>query len=173
MNFQNKKILIAYFSRRGNNYSNGKIVNLSVGNTELVARRTAERLKADLFEISIKGEYPQDYYECTIVAKKELTANSRPELVGDIELSEYDIIVLGYPNWWNTMPMAVWSFLDKHDFNGKVILPFCTNEGSGMGNSERDIKKLCPTAEVKNGLSIVGSRVAESAYAVDNWLLNS
>ena len=82
---------------------------------------------------------------------------------------EYDTIVLGYPNYWGTFPMAVATFLERYDFTGKTILPLCTNEGSGMGSSESDIKKSAKGATVKNGLAITGSKAADSKDAVKNW----
>ena len=85
-------------------------------------------------------------------------------------MDDYDTVVLAYPNYWGTMPMAVFTFLEQFDFSGKTILPLCTNEGSGMGSSERDIKKTCPGAEVKRGLAITGSAAAGSKNSVERWL---
>lgn len=97
--------------------------------------------------------------------------NARPELRGTLpDLSGYDTIVLGYPCWWGTMPQAVFTFLESADFSGKKILPFCTHEGSGMGRSESDIKKLCPAATVARGLAITGSSCASSEAAIKKWL---
>ena len=84
-------------------------------------------------------------------------------------IDEYDTIVLAYPNYWGTMPMAVVTFLEAFDFTGKIILPLCTNEGSGMGSSERDIKKYAPGAELKRGLSITSSEAANSKGSVQRW----
>ena len=85
-------------------------------------------------------------------------------------IDEYDTMVLAYPNYWGTMPMAVFTFLEHFDFSGKTILPLCTNEGSGMGSSERDIRRTCPSAEVKKGLAITGSAAADSKSSVERWL---
>ena len=85
-------------------------------------------------------------------------------------IDAYDTIVLAYPNYWGTMPMAVYTFLEAFDFTGKTILPLCTNEGSGMGSSERDIQRTCPGATVKAGLSITGSSAANSEGSVKRWL---
>ena len=82
----------------------------------------------------------------------------------------YDTIILAYPNYWGTMPMAVFTFLENYDFSGKTILPLCTNEGSGMGGSERDLRRACPGANVKSGLSITGSSAADSKESVRRWL---
>ena len=119
----------------------------------------------------MKDPYSPVYMTCIDEAKKDLRAKARPELVSmPASIDEYDIIVLAYPNYWGTMPMAVFTFLENFDFSGKTILPLCTNEGSGMGSSERDIKKTCPGAEVKNGLSVTGSEAANAAGRVKKWL---
>ena len=103
-------------------------------------------------------------------SKKDLRENARPELVSYPEsLNEYDTVILGYPNYWGTMPMAVVTFLERYDFSGKTILPLCTNEGSGMGGSERELKKACPGAIVKPGLPITGSRAADAKADVKRW----
>lgn len=100
MNTSYSKSLIAYFSRKGNNYVNGRIVNLPVGNTEIVAQKIKNLTGGDLFEIKTSYSYPLDYYEATEVAKTELENNLRPELVNNVKnMEEYDLIVLGYPIW--------------------------------------------------------------------------
>ena len=159
-----KKVLIAYYSRRGDNYVNGSIKNLKLGNTEVVVGKIKTMLPdADVFQIDTTYEYSKDYMTCIEEAKKELHDQVRPEVKNPLEsIDEYDTISLGYPNWWGTMPMVCYTFLESYDFTGKTIIPFCTNEGSGMGSSERFIKKLCPTATVLNGISIHG---AEAAHA--------
>lgn len=167
-------MLIAYFSRKGNNYIGGSVVNLPVGNTEVAATIIQELTGGDMFRIEAAKEYPADYTETTNVAKQELRQNARPELSGDIDnLDDYGVIFLGYPNWWGTMPMAVFTFLEKHDFSGKTILPFCTHEGSGMGRSESDIRKLCPGAKVSRGLSIRGGSVQRAESDIAAWLRES
>ncbi|MDR3652473.1 MAG: flavodoxin [Paludibacter sp.] len=104
-------------------------------------------------------------------AAAEKRANARPELTAAVEnMTEYDTIYLGYPNWRNTFPMAVFTFLESYDFVGKTIIPFCTHEGSGIGNSERDIKKLCPDATVLTGLAIRGSNVSRADNEITNWI---
>lgn len=171
MDFKNKKCLIAYFSHRGNNYVSGKIIDLTVGNTEVVANMICDLAEGELFHIEGVNAYPKDYTKTTEVAKKELQGNERPQLKQHIEnLTSYDVVFLGYPNWWGTMPMPVFSFLEENDFAGKIIIPFCTHEGSGLGNSEKDISKLCPEAILLNGLAINGSRVKEAKNNITNWL---
>ena len=164
------KKLVAYFSHKGENYSKGKIVNLKKGNTEIAAEMISSIIDADIFEIIADKKYPIKYDDCIEIAKKELRENSKIKLKQDIDIKEYDTIFVGYPNWWGTMPMPVWSFLEGKDFTDKKILPFCTHEGSGLGKSESDIKKLTSGAEVLKGLSINGSEVNNSEGKIRKWL---
>ena len=165
------KTLIAFFSRADENYFGGAMRYVKVGNTEIVADIMKELIDADTFKIEMKEPYSPVYMTCIDEAKRDLREGKRPELVKLPEsLDEYDTIVLGYPNYWGTMPMAVVTFLEGFDFTGKTILPFCTNEGSGMGSSVGDIVKYAKGAEVKRGLPITGSETADSKEDVKNWL---
>ena len=159
-----KKTLRAYYSRRGENYVNGSIKNLKLGNTEVVASKIKALLPdADVFQIDTTYEYSKDYMTCIEEAKQELRQQARPEVKNALaSIDEYDTIILGYPNWWGTMPMVCYTFLESYDFTGKTIIPFCTNEGSGMGSSVRFIKKLCPTANVEDGTPIHGAEAANA-----------
>ena len=166
-----KKILIAYFSRSGNNYVDGKIVNLTIGNTAVVAKFIQELIGGEMFQIDTIKSYPDDYTETTQVATKELRDNARPELINMVEnFDSYDVIFLGYPNWWGTFPMAVFTFLESYNFLGKTIIPFCTHEGSGLGRSISDIPKLCPESIVLEGLAVKGSDSLNSKNKVIDWL---
>ena len=101
----------------------------------------------------------------------EYQNQARPELKQMLDsIDDYEIIYLGYPNWWNTMPMACFTFLDAYDFSGKTIIPFCTHEGSGLGNSVRDIRKACPSANVLDGYALTGSAVHSSHELIKTWL---
>ncbi len=165
------KTLIAYFSRADENYFGGAMRYVKTGNTEIVCGIINELIEADSFKIEMKEPYSPVYMTCIDEAKKDLRANARPELVSLPEsVDGYDTVILAYPNYWGTMPMAVCTFLEAFDFTGKKILPLCTNEGSGMGVSERDIKKLCSGADIKAGLPITGSRAADSKAALEKWL---
>lgn len=165
------KTLIAFFSRADENYFGGAMRYVKVGNTEIVVNGMKEMISADTFKIEMKDPYSPVYMTCIDEAKKDLRAKARPELVSMPDsIDDYDTIVLAYPNYWGTMPMAVFTFLENFDFSGKTILPLCTNEGSGMGGSERDIKKTCPGANVKSGLSVTGSEAAHAAGRVKKWL---
>ena len=165
------KTLIAYYSRADENYFGGAMRYVQVGNTEIVCNIMKELLPADSFKIEMKNPYSPVYMTCIDEAKKDLRAKARPELISMPDsIDEYDTIILAYPNYWGTMPMAVFTFLEHYDFSGKTILPLCTNEGSGMGGSEHDIKRTCPGATVKSGLAITGSSAANSKSAVLRWL---
>ena len=165
------KSLIAYFSRTGNNYVGGNIVNLPVGNTEVAANMIQKLTGSEIFRIDTVKSYPEDYHETTDVAKQELRQNARPELSGHLDnMADYSLIYLGYPNRCGTMPMAVFTFLEEYDFANKVIIPFCTHEGSGMGRSESDIRKICPDASVLKGLPIRGGNVQKAESDIADWL---
>jgi len=168
------KILIAYYSRKGSNYGNGGVINLAKGNTEIASETIRKRTGGETFRIDTVKEYPADYDETTQVAQVELRRGARPEIRGHVaDMSDYAAIFLGYPNWWGTMPMAVFTFLEAYDFAGKTMLPFCTNEGSGMGHSEGDIKKLCPKAKVLKGLAIRGTGVKGAERDIADWIAAS
>jgi flavodoxin len=166
------RTLIAYFSRADENYFGGAMRYVKTGNTEIVCNLMGELIDADSFRIEMKHPYSPVYMTCIEEAKRDLRSNARPELVAMPEsIDGYDTIVLAYPNYWGTMPMAVFTFLEAFDFTGKTVLPLCTNEGSGMGSSERDIRRACPGALVKKGLSITGSQAANSKGSVHKWLV--
>ncbi len=164
------KALTVYYSRKGENYFSGNIRNIAKGNTEIVAEYINEAVGGDIFEIETVKEYAKDYTKCTEEAMAEKKANAHPELkrIPD-SIDAYDVIFLGYPNWWGTAPMCVFTFLEAFDFAGKTIAPFCTNEGSGMGVSEKDIRNMCKGAKVVSGLSIRGSEAQVSKNRAVAW----
>ena len=163
--------LIAFYSRADENYVNGQIKTLETGNTEIAAGMIADMIGADLFKIEQKVPYAKDYNECIAQAQEDQRSDARPELTSYPDsIDGYDVIYLGYPNYWSTMPMAVFTFLEHFDFSGKIIKPFCTHEGSGMGRSMEDIRKLCPDADVREGLAIHGAGVDRAKNDIENWL---
>lgn len=166
-----QNILVAYFSRTGENYAVG---NIRKGNTCIVAATIAEILGADLFEILPLKAYPEDYQACTVRAQNELNANLRPALKADIAAEEYDVIFLGYPVWWGDMPMPVYTFIDKHDWAGKTVVPFCTHEGSGMSPAASVMAGACRGALLRGGLAVRGATAqndpGETKRMVLEWL---
>ena len=167
------KAIVVYFSHTGENYSVGVITE---GNTAKVAKVIAAKTGADIFEIKETKPYPHSYDECIDVAKKELRDKARPEIAGDLpDLTDYQVVYLGYPNWWGDCPMVVYTFLEKSKIEGKTILPFCTHEGSGLGSTAKNIQKTFPSAKVElNGFSLRGATAQKDAaameQAVDKWL---
>ena len=153
-------ILIAYFSRADENYNVGYIEK---GNTQIIADMIEQQTGGTLFHIQTVIPYPESYKECTDVAQKEQNENARPELAGSIDnMADYDVIFLGYPNWWGDMPMAIYTFLESYDFSGKTIVPFCTHEGSGLSDTVKSISNTCSDAEILDGLAIRGKTAQES-----------
>ncbi|MBQ9244658.1 flavodoxin [bacterium] len=148
----NHKVLVAYFSRTGEQYGVG---NIKEGNTAIVAKIIAEKTNGDLFEIKVaQDNYPKSYNELTEYAKKEMQQNARPEIVGKVEnFSDYDTIFIGYPVWWGDKPMPVYTFIDNYDFNDKTIVPFATHEGSGFCGTQ-GMDKL--GAKILKGLGMYG-----------------
>ena len=152
-----KKMLVAYFSHSGN--------------TRTVAEQIREATGADIFEIEPAAAYPTNYQAVVDQAKKEVNSGFKPALKSKPEnLGKYDIIFVGSPCWWYTIAPPVATFLSSYDLSGKTIAPLLTHEGSRMGHSEADIKKLCTTATVENGLAIHGGNVANSENEIKNWV---
>ncbi len=165
------RTLIAFYSRAGENYFHGAYRRIPVGNTEKVAKLIAALTGGSLFKIEQQTPYSDVYKECIEEAKKDLEQDKRPSLLSLPEdFDQYDEIYLGYPNYWGTMPMAVYTFLENLNWKGKTIHPFCTHEGSGLSNTEKDIKKAVPEAVVTDGLAIFGSRAEISDNAVKTWI---
>ena len=154
---QKEKILIVYYSRTGNTRTVAEYIHKTVG--------------GDIFEIKTVNSYPNEYQAVTEVARREQDTNARPELASNVDnMKQYSTIFLGYPNWWGTMPMFFFTFLESHNLTGKTIVPFCTHEGSGMGRSVADIQKLSPKSTVRDGLAIRGKTANDSQKDVTAWL---
>lgn len=166
-----KKVLVVFFSHTGENYAVG---NITKGNTHIVAEMIAEATGGRLFEIIPEKAYPKTYQECVEVAKQEKERNARPAVKGDIAVEDYDVVFIGYPNWWGDMPMAVYTFIEKHSWVGKTVIPFCTHEGSGLSGTERKIADACKGATVGKGLALRGATAQnkrdEARKAVQSWL---
>lgn len=168
------RTLIAYYSRRGENLVDGTVQNLQAGNTELLAAILQKLTGADCFRIEPVEDYSENYYRCIDQARQDLQRKYRPMLRQYPDhFEDYDVIYLGYPNYWGTMPMPVYSFLEQLDFAGKLIKPFCTHEGGGMGRSEQDIRMICPKARITDGLPIRGSEMKYELFAIEDWVYDS
>ena len=168
------KILVAYFSRVGNEYGVG---NITKGNTATVAEIIAKKTDADIFEIKPVKSYPADYDECTKIASREKAVKARPEIIGKVEnFSDYDTIFIGYPIWWGDAPMIVYSFLESYDFSNKKIVPFCTHGGSGLSSTDQQIALICPQSKILKGFEIRGTTAQKNPSETENkviaWLNN-
>ena len=156
-NTSGKKVLIAYFSRSGN--------------TKAVANHIKNLTGGDLFEIEVAKPYPAEYHACTEVAKKEKEANAQPELKTKVKnMEEYDIIFIGYPNWWGTMPMPILTFLESYKLDGKIVIPFCTHGGGGEQNCFKDFVKNTNKAVNKKGFLVSGGMAESARPQVEKWL---
>lgn len=164
------KTLVICYSRKGQNYVNGSIVDLPKGNTEICAEYIKKAVGADIFEIETQKAYSTDYTQCTVEAKEELKNNARPKLIKMLDsVAEYDNIVVAGPCWWGTYPCAVFTQLEALDFAGKMVFPLMTHEGSGLSGAPAALKKYCKGATVGEGLAIQGGAVAGSEAKVAFW----
>lgn len=158
---ETSNILVAYFSH--------------TGNTEVIAGMIAEQTGGDLFHVETTTVYPEEYNDLIAQARQEQDDDARPELASAVaDMDAYDTVFIGYPNWWGTMPMTMFTFLESYDFSGKTVVPFCTHEGSALGSSESDIAELIPDAELLDRLAVRGqtaqNRQDEAREAVADWL---
>lgn len=141
------------------------------GNTESVAKEIQAQTGADIFRIVPAEPYTDDYDTLLDIAQEEQAADARPEIADTVEdFQQYDVVYLGYPNWWGDMPMILYTFLDEYDFSGKTIAPFVTSGGSGFSGTIGTIESMEPNAAVTEGLSLGSSEAAEPADAVSSWL---
>lgn len=164
------KKLVVYYSRTGKNYFPDGIRSIEKGNSAIAAEAIAAAVQADIFEIDTIKPYAKNYRECCKEAVEEAKANARPAIKAFLDsIDAYDTIFVCYPCWCGTAPMCVFTFLENYDFTGKKIVPLCTNEGSGMANSENDLRKYCKNAQVVPGLSVKGHLVNELAEEIVQW----
>ena len=164
----NSKVLIVFFSHAGENYSVG---NVKVGNTKLVADEIQKRTGGDEFEIVAEKSYDMPYSQLIEIAKEEAKRGEKPAFKGEVKnIEQYDTIFIGGPIWWGTYPQVMFTFFDKYDLNGKIIIPFTTHEGSGLANTVEDVKRAYPKAKVMEGFAVYGHEVRKSMQKVDLWL---
>ena len=164
------KILIAYFTWSDNTVvENPASIDvdaetsasvLSPGNAELIATWIQEETGGDLFSIKTQNKYSSDYNECLNQARKERD-----------NIDDYDVIFLGFPNWWYTCPMAVFTFVESYDLSGKTIIPFCTHGTGGLSRTIRDLKKLLPAnCKVLDPIGVYRPEVKNSKGKVLDWV---
>lgn len=172
INMAGKKVLVVYFSKNGEQYGVG---NITEGNTAIIAKMIAEKTGADIFEVKLKNDtYPVAYKALTEVALSEKKANARPEIAGNVtNFADYDVVFIGSPNWWADMPMALYTFIEANDWNGKIVAPFVTHEGSGLSSIPSKIK-AATGAKMLDGLAIYGhvaqNEREQAKENVLNWL---
>ncbi|NLD38191.1 MAG: flavodoxin [Desulfatiglans sp.] len=152
-----EKILIIFFSHSGN--------------TRKIAKQIYAIIGGDLIEIETTDKYPADHSEILEKARKEIAAGYRPALKTKIEnISKYDLLFLGYPNWWGTIPTPVSAFLGEYDLSRITIAPFCTHGTGGLAGTVEALKKQCPDSKVLNALGIRNIRVDEAESDILKWL---
>lgn len=179
---EDSSILIAYFTRAGNIEAGGKVdastgasINLSdgkyVGNTELLARWIQDGVGGDLWPIRTAEPYAADYDLTVERGKQEKDDNARPQLTGSIEnMKGYDVVFLGFPDWWYDMPMAVYTFLEEYDLSGKTVIPFCTSGGSGFSDTLKTIKEIQSDIKLAEGLEVRDKDALGAETHVKQWL---
>lgn len=151
------KILIAYFSWSGN--------------SRRIAGQIHEQVGGDLLEIEMATPYSRDYNSCLEQSLRHLRDGVRPALKtrgGD--MAQYEVIYLGYPTWWATLPMPVATFLESYDFSGKIIVPFNSHGGGRLGQTVSAIAKLCPNSAIREPLSISYGGGSTLAREIESWL---
>lgn len=167
-------ILIAFYSRAGENYFGGTYRRVAAGNTEKAAEMLSRLTGGKLFKIEQARPYSENYQTCIAEAKADLQKKARPEVLNLPEnLDAYDEIYLGYPNYWGTMPMAVYTFLERYDFTGKTVVPFMTN-GGWPGHVIKDMKALCPGADAVCEMQVKfdsngGDRLETPESKIEAW----
>lgn len=162
---------VIYFSRIGENLIHGEKQFLLKGNTAQVGEKIAQKLQVPSYEIKPIVDFPLSYDEAVIQAKMERDKQSFPEYQAfPTELRIDKHLFIGFPNWCGSFPRVIASVLTRELGTGTVIYPFCTHEGSGMGNSMKELQRLCPASIVKEGLPIRGSRIEKSELAITHWL---
>ena len=176
------KALVVYFSmpetNNPNNMTqeedNSTVVknNKVLGNTQFMAETIASTMGADTFRIIPVNPYPTDHKTLIAQAKEEQNQNARPQYEGIVpNLSDYDTIFIGYPNWWGDMPMIMYTFLENNNLAGKTIIPFGTHGGSGFSNTVNTIQQLQPNAKVsRDGLMISRNDIQNGEPTIANWL---
>ncbi|MDR6974123.1 flavodoxin [Streptomyces sp. 3330] len=165
------KVLLAYFSRPGENHHYGDRTDLKVGNTEVMARKIRELIGCDLYRIEPTDPYP-DSYDATVARNvREQEADARPAIMGTLpDVTCYDTVLLGSPIWNVRAPMIMTTFTEALDFTGRTVVPFTTHAMSGLGSTARDYAASCRGAAFAEGLAVQGEEVERADRAIGAWL---
>ncbi len=154
---KNKKSIVVYFSKSGN--------------TQKIAEIIASETGSDIFRIQPATQYPASYDKSIEIGRKEKNTNARPKIIGKVaNMEEYDRVYLGWPCWFGTCPMVIFTFIEEHNLKGKTIIPFTTHGGTGFGSSTNDIKKKLPSVKILEGISIIGAGDENTKKDIKNWL---
>lgn len=179
------RILIAYFTWADNTVvddpssvdidATTSASVLAPGHVAQMAGWLQEETGGDLFSIKVSDPYSSDYDECLDRAADEKADNARPALSGSVSnMEDYNVVFLGYPDWWSTCPMALFSFLDSYDFSGKTVIPFCAHGTSGLGSSVRDIRAALPGVTVLDAVGVqrpgMDTPLSSAESTVKTWL---
>lgn len=176
------RILIAYFTWADNTVvedpgavdvdATTSASVLAPGNAAKIADWIQQEVGGDLFSIVVEDPYSSDYDECLDRAADEKADNARPALVNHVSnMEEYDIVFIGFPNWWYTLPMPVLSFVDEYDFSGKTIIPFCTHGTGGLSSTIRDLTAALPDdVTILDAIGVYRPDVDSSHPAVREWI---
>ncbi|ROR83059.1 Flavodoxin [Plantibacter flavus] len=166
-----RRVLLAYFSRPGENYSYGGRTTLDVGNTQIVADMIAAASTVDVYRIEAADPYPDDYDATVARNVQEENVNARPAIANPLpDVAGYDTVLLGCPVWNVQTPMILRTFVDSVDLAGKRLHPFVTYAVSGIGRVEDDYAALCPDANLGESLAVQGEKAADARADVDAWL---
>jgi flavodoxin len=165
------RVLLAYFSRPGENYWNGGRRDLEVGNTEVLARAISARLDCDVHRIEAVVRYSADYDETVRRNVREQKTDARPPIADPLaSIDGYDTILLASPIWNVRAPMIMSTFTEAYDFAGKTVHPLTTHAMSGLGTTPEDYARSCNGARIGTGLAIRGEEVRSAGTAIDSWL---
>ena len=165
------RVLIAYFSRPGENYYRGGRRNLDVGNTEVLARMINDLIDADLYRIEAAEPYSDDYDSTVARNVEEQNRNARPAIANPLDsINQYDTVLVGSPIWNVRPPMIMTTFLESHDFTGKTVHPFVTYAVSGLGQTEAVYSPALSGARLQPGLAVQGEEAADHGADVGAWL---
>lgn len=165
------RVLLAYFSRAGENYFHGGRTDLDVGNTEMLATLISERVECDSYKIEPAEPYSDDYDPTVARNVREQDNDERPAIAGELpDLTIYDVVLLASPIWNVRPPMIMHTFVDSFDFTGKTVFPVTTYAMSGLGTTEREYADACSGAEIGEGLAVQGERVADAIAEIEAWL---